>query len=380
MRLTSVHALLCLALLFALRGTLVADDRDEVPTNHAQLLTYATPDGQQRPVRTPEDWAIRRRQIIAGMEMVMGKLPDLSKLPPPEVKILGRIEQDAFTRLSITYLAAKNNRVPAYLYLPKGRPAAQRLPAMLALHPTSPFGKKVVAGEGGDLPHRAYARELAERGYVVLAPDYPSFGGYPCDFHDGEYASGTMMAIVNHIRGVDLLQARDEVDPERIGVIGHSLGGHNAIFLGVLDTRIKVIVSSSGWTPFHDYYGGDLKGWAQDRYMPRIRDVYGLDPDRVPFDFYEVVAALAPRAFFSNSPIHDENFDVRGVKKAESKVREVYALFGAAARLRFVYPDSGHDFPDAVRREAYAFIDKILDHTPARIVPSARVVLRCAGG
>ncbi len=156
------------------------------------------------------------------------------------------------------------------------------------------------------------------------------------------------------------MSARDEVDPERIGVIGHSLGGHNAMFVGVFDERIKVIVSSCGWTPFHDYYGGKLAGWTSDRYMPRLRDVYGLDPDRVPFDFYEIVAALAPRAFFSSSPLHDSNFDVAGVKKAIPAAQAVYELLGAPQALQVRYPDCEHDFPDEVRREAYEFIDKVL--------------------
>jgi hypothetical protein len=103
--------------------------------------------------------------------------------------------------------------------------------------------------------------------------------------------------------------------------------------------------------------------------MPRIRDVYKLDVDQVPFDFYEVVAALAPRAFFSNSPLADYNFEVAGVKKAAVKAREVYALLGAADRLQVRYPNCAHDFPPEVRREAYAFIDRILQHTPSRKAP-----------
>jgi dienelactone hydrolase len=302
------------------------------------------------------------------MEAVMGTLPDRSKLPPPEVKVLERVEREGFVRLSITFQAEEDDRAAAYLLLPKDRPNGRRVPAILALHQTTVLGKKEVAGEGG-APNLAYARELAQRGYVVLAPDYPSFGDYPYDFRKSKFASGSMKGVFNHLRAVDLLQAREEVDPERIGVIGHSLGGHNAIFLGVFDPRIKVIVSSCGWTPFHDYYGGKLAGWAQDRYMPRIRDVYGLDPDRVPFDFYEVIAALAPRAFFSNSPLQDANFDAAGVKKAAARAREVYALLGATDRLELRYPDSGHDFPPAIRREAYEFIDRILQHVPSRKVP-----------
>jgi len=323
--------------------------------DHSQLLVYSTPDGRQQTVKTAEDWAIRRRQILQGMELAMGNLPDRSKLHPPEVKIIDRAEGDGFTRFSITYLAEENDRVPAYLFLPKDLPAGRRIPAMLALHQTTALGKKEVAGEGGS-PNLAYAKELVRRGYVVLAPDYPSFGDYAYDFTKDNYVSGTMKGIFNNLRGVDLLQARIEVDPGRIGAIGHSLGGHNAMFLGVFDPRVKVVVASCGWTTFHDDV---LADWTSDRYLPRVRDIYGNDPDRVPFDFYEVVAALAPRAFFSNSPLHDSGFDVRGVKKAESKAREVFALLGAADKLQIRYPDCTHDFPVEVRREAYEFIDRI---------------------
>lgn len=347
---------------------LAGDPSIATSLDHSRLLVYQTPDGQEHPVRTAEDWAIRRAQILAGMELVMGKLPDRSKLPPPAVKVIGQQEGDGFVRLEIAYLADVNEDVPAYLFLPKDRPSGKRLPAMLVLHQTTPLGKKEVAGEDGR-PNRALAKELAEGGYVVLAPDYPSFGDYAYDFRKSRYASGTMKGIFNHIRGVDLLRARAEVDPERIGAIGHSLGGHNAMFVGAFDPRLKVIVSSCGWTPFHDYMGGRLEGWSQELYMPQIGAVYGNDPNRMPFDLCEVVAALAPRAFFSNSPLHDDNFSASGVKKAEGKVREVYALLGAADRLQIRYPDCAHDFPPEVRREAYQFIDRILRHTPVRKVP-----------
>jgi hypothetical protein len=240
----------------------------------------------------------------------------------------------------------------------------ERRPAMLALHPTSELGKRIVADEG-PRPHRGYARELAQRGYIVLAPDYLSFGDYAhYNFETDKYVSGTMKGIFNHMRGVDLLQARADVDPERIGSIGHSLGGHNTMFVGVFDPRLKVLVSSCGWDPFHDYYGGKIAGWASNRYMPRIREVYGLDPDRMPFDFYEVVAALAPRAFFSCSPTNDGNFRVAGVQKAIPKAAEVYRLLGAEENLVVRHPESEHDFPDETRFESYEFIDKILNFQP----------------
>ena len=94
--------------------------------------------------------------------------------------------------------------------------------------------------------------------------------------------------------------------------------------------------------------------------MPSLRDEYGLDPGKVPFDFYELVAALAPRAFFSNSPLWDSNFDYRGVEKAAPKIRRIYEMFDAEDGMRIAYPDAKHDFPEPVRFEAYRFLDKHL--------------------
>ena len=132
------------------------------------------------------------------------------------------------------------------------------------------------------------------------------------------------------------------------------------MFVGVFDERLKVIVSSCGWTPFHDYYAGNITGWTSDRYMPRLRDGYGLDPNRVPFDFYEVVAASRRGPSSRTRRCADKNFDVQGVKKGVAAAEKVYELLGAGDRLQVRYPDCGHDFPVETRREAYQFIDKIL--------------------
>jgi pimeloyl-ACP methyl ester carboxylesterase len=327
--------------------------------NHRDLLVWIDADGVERPVGTTEEWERRRIHIFLGMQQAMGPLPDRSKLVDIDVWETGRREESAYTRLTITFAAEPGDRVPAYLFVPKGGASGVRRPGIVALHQTSRFGKGAASGED---PNRnlAYAPELAERGYIVVAPDYPSFGDYTYDFNADGYVSGSMKGVFNHMRCVDLLCARSDVDPERIGAIGHSLGGHNAMFLGAFDRRVKAIVSSSGWTPFHDYYGGAIAGWTSDRYIPRLRDFYKLDPNLAPFDFYEVVGAFAPRAFFSVSPLRDDNFAVEGVRKAIAEARKVYRLYGAEERLQVRYPDAPHDFPAAERREAYGFLDRVL--------------------
>jgi putative membrane-bound dehydrogenase-like protein len=329
--------------------------------DHRKLDVWRDARGEH-PVKTPEDWAKRRAHILLGMQQAMGPLPDRSNLPPLDVKIEETADGTTYTRLKLSFVAEAGDRVPAYLFIPKGLDG-KRVPGIIALHQTTPLGKKEPAGLGPS-ENKHYGLELAKRGYVVLVPDYPSFGDYAYDFKADRYTSGSMKGIFNHMRAVDLLVARPEVDPARIGAIGHSLGGHNAMFLGMFDERIKVIVSSCGWTPFHHYYGGKLDGWTSDRYVPSIRDVYGLDPDRVPFDMYEIVASFAPRAFFSVSPLHDDNFDVEGVRKVIAEAKPIYALLGVPENLQVRYPNSRHDFPPKERHESYEFIDRILNHTP----------------
>ena len=328
--------------------------------DHARLTWYYQSNGQTAPVVTPADWEQRRQQILEGMQLAMGNLPDRHQLPALDMQVLSEVKGDGFIRQLITFVSEPGDRIPALLYIPSGVTEKDPLPAMLALHPTGALGKRIVAGEG-PLDNRQYALELAQRGYVVLCPDYPSFGDYSYDFSQDRYLSGTMKGIFNHMRSVDLLESLKVVDPDRIGVIGHSLGGHNAMFVGVFDQRIKVIISSCGWTPFHDYYGGKIKGWTSPRYMPALEEVYLLDPDLVPFDFYEVVAALAPRPFYSNSPLQDDNFFVEGVKKAIAEASKIYQLLGAGDQIQVVYPDCGHDFPDEIRLDAYEFIQESLD-------------------
>jgi dienelactone hydrolase len=262
-----------------------------------------------------------------------------------------------YVRKKLTYAAEKGDRVPAYLLIPLER--SGKLPAVLCLHQTVAIGKGEPVGLGGR-PNLRYAVHLAERGYVTLAPDYPSFGDYPYDFAHSGYQSGSMKAIWNNIRAIDLLETLPEVDAKRIGCIGHSLGGHNAMFTAAFDTRIQAVVSNCGFTGFPKYYGGNLKGWTSDRYMPRIASVYELKPEKVPFDFPEVVAAFASRAFLASAPLHDDNFEVSGVRDCVAAARPVYKLLGAKDKLAANYPDCGHDFPAEARKVAYEWLDRWL--------------------
>lgn len=314
-----------------------------------------------------------RKQILINMQKVMGELPARPLLQASDIYVIDSLKEADFIRYNILFTVAKGELLPVYLYIPFQKGTAKRLPAMLVLHETDPLGRKAVDGQGNKV-NRSHARELAQRGYVVIAPDFPSFGDSEnYDFDTDRYASGTMKGIFNHMRCIDLLQIRNDVDPDNIGVIGHSLGGHNSIFLAAMDDRIKVAVSSCGWTQF-DYYnigaeaekkhGGRLGPWAQNRYMPLLRTQFNLENKKIPFDFDQVISAIAPRAFFSVSPTRDANFDYKGVQAGIALVEPLYRSLNVPENLQVRYPDDEHDFPLENRKEAYAFIDKILGHTP----------------
>ncbi len=325
--------------------------------NRANLLILRNDHGDERPIRTAAEWTQRRTSILAALQEVMGPLPDPSRRVPLDVKVLEEVQGPRYIRRKLTYVAEKGDRVPAYLLLPMRREG--KLPAVLCLHQTG-IGKAELVLDGHGDENMRYAVHLAQCGYVTLAPDYPSFGEYRFDFRSAPYQSGSMKAIWNNMRAIDLLQSLPEVDGERIGCIGHSLGGHNAMFTAAFDTRIQALVSNCGFTSFPKYYKGNLAGWSSDRYMPRIRTRFELKPEKMPFDFPEVVASFAPRAFLAIAPVGDDNFEVAGVKDCIAAARPVYELLGVKEKLAAIYPECKHAFPPSMRKVAYEWLDRWL--------------------
>jgi acetyl esterase/lipase len=148
-----------------------------------KLLVYRGEDGQPQPVRTTDEWLKRRAEILTGMQTVMGKLPGREKRSPLDMRIEEETDCGSYVRLLITYASEPGSRVPAYLLVPKAllRDGDKQAPAILCLHGTdNVVGHGTVVGLG-NRPNRQYASELAERGYVTLAPAYPLLANYQPD-------------------------------------------------------------------------------------------------------------------------------------------------------------------------------------------------------
>ncbi len=332
------------------------------------LLLYRNSNGTTTPVKSVEDWAQRRIEIVRGAEAIMGPLPGAEKRCPLDVKVEEEVDCGKYVRRLITYASEPGSRVPAYLLIPKpllkGRAKA---PAILCLHGTdNVIGHGTVVGLG-EKPNRQYAAELAERGYVALAPNYPLLAKYQPDLKKLGLQSGTLKAVWDNMRGLDLLESLPFVDGQRMGTIGHSLGGHNSVFTAVFDQRLKVVVSSCGLDSFLDYYGGNErnwlpeKGWCQTRYMLKLADYKGRLAE-IPFDFHEMIGALAPRHVLIIAPTHDTNFMAESVDRIATAARPVFKLHGHEDRLHVEHPDCAHDFPPEIRETAYKRFDTVFSH------------------
>lgn len=358
-----------LLILVAIASCLSADpDTPRLPRDN--LLLFRGDDGKPREVKTVEDWAKRRAEIIRGMEAVMGKLPGKEKRCPLDVRVEEEVDCGKYVRRLITYDSEPGSRVPAYLCIPHNVLKGDRkVPAILCLHGTdNTVGHGTVVGLG-KRPNRNYASELAERGDVTLAPSYPLLAKYQPDVKKLGWESGTLKAVWDNMRGLDYLETLPFVDGKAMGTIGHSLGGHNSVFTAVFDDRLKVVVSSCGLDSFLDYYAGKdtewnpEKGWCQTRYMLKLADYKGKLAD-IPFDFHELIEALAPRNVLIIAPKEDSNFKADSVDRVAKAALPVFKLYEKPDRLRVEHPDGGHDFPPEMREQAYKLFDTVLAQKP----------------
>jgi len=339
-------------------------EKKKVKPRLKELLVYYDENDLFQPITTLDHFKQKRQQILEGMLDGMGKLParpTRRSLEDFHIQVINTQVRGRYTKKTISFNAAEDEVVHAFLYEPLDKQSGEKRPGIVGMHPTGSTGKSSFES----WPLCNFPIELAMMGYVVIVPDYPGFGdSRPYDYETDRYDSGTIKGVFNHMSCVDLLQRHPDVDPNKIGTIGHSLGGHNAMFLAAFDERVKIAVSSCGWTPF-EYYEtkkGRLKTWALPQYMPPLETRYHSDHTQFPFDFHEVAAAIAPRVFFSSSPSNDGVFPGWGPKSAELSIKKYFRARGAEQAFQFHQPLAQHRFPWDTRQAAYRSMNDTFDY------------------
>ena len=315
-------------------------------------------------IQTAEDWKTHR-QVLKTRFLELIRDDHKPPKPPLEIEEHESVVVDGvYTRRLVSYSVEQDERAHAFLGVPLKLEG--KAPAVVALHGTYPKGKERAAGLV-DNPDKAYLDHLCRRGYVVIAPDHfvageriPPEGPYDTTRFHQKHPEWTAVGkfTYEHSIAIDVLESLDEVDPERIGALGHSLGGHGTIFLAAYDERVKAAACNCGASFFR--HNPRVEAWARDHwyvYFKHIRPGL-LEGKLPPIDFHEIMALVAPRAFLDLSGLNDGNpLTQRQRILMLLKVMDVYELEKAPQNFAFYVHGRGHSVKHESRQLLYGWMD-----------------------
>ena len=232
--------------------------------------------------------------------------------------------------------------IEADLFTPKDAAADARLPAVIWLHGySSSLGYSWVYHYD---VHPVLA--LAQAGYAVLAFDQSGFGSRQVEaaaFYNKYPRWSQMGHMVEDTRAaIDMLSKDAQVDPTRIYLFGYSMGANLALHTAVLDSRVKGVVSLNGFTPMRTDTadkgtGGIARYFREHDLLPRMGAFIGKEA-RLPYDYDELIAAIAPRPIYVLSPQFDRDATPADVKKAVEQAKKIYDVYNAAENLKLDEP------------------------------------------
>lgn len=294
----------------------------------------------------------------------------------PQVQVLERTPD--LVREKVIFTSEPGQRV-AMLVLRPADPQPRRRPAVLVLHGTR--GRK----EGME----GWLKELAARGFVACATDARWHG----ELAKGDYEEAIIRAyrtgeghpwlyetVTDTIRTLDYLQTLADVDPERLGMIGISMGGMNTWLTAAADPRVKVAVPCIGVTSF-GYQLESGKFGPRCATLPRFHQAVAEDLgetevtqrvarqawDRVlpgitgRFDCPAMLAAIAPRPLLILNGEEDDRCPMEGVRLCYEAAEAAYRKHNALDRLKMIVaPKTGHKVTDEQRLAALEWFERWL--------------------
>ena len=334
-------------------------------------------------VKTPKDWD-KRRQVLKKryLELIRDDQKPKEK-PALDLKVHEtKVVDGRYKRLYVSYNVETDERAHAYVGIPLK--LSGKAPAVVALHGTYAQGAKMVAGlvpSRDKVYDNAYLDQLCRRGFVVIAPEHfvsgeriPPEGSYDTTRFYKKHPEWTAVGkfTYEHSIALDVLLTFNEVDPAKIGTMGHSLGGHGAYFLAAYDERIKAAVCNCGGGGFR--HARKPEEWARDRwyvYLKHIRP--GLLAGKLPsIDIHEIIALIAPRAYLEILGLNDgDPLEERQEVLMLLKVADLYQLVGTPENMAFFAHGRGHSVRHESRELIAAFLEAHLK--PPQATESRRV-------
>lgn len=318
----------------------------------------------------------RDEKMQAYRHAFLQKLGTLPESCPLDARIEEKYSAAGYTRERVSYATSPGVRVPAYLFIPDK--LVEKAPAVVCIHQHNgeyQLGKSEPAGIAGN-PDMYYALELCQHGYITIAPDQEGFEerqAPPADkrtqpvqhlLENEGYEKFLAMRYLMHgstlqaryvwdlARAVDYLCTRPEVDAERIGALGHSLGGQEVCWLLLFDTRIKVGVCSCGIGSFETIFRDGINhNFAA--YVPGLLTIGDIDL---------LISTLAPTPLLVTAGTQDRIFPIDGVRQIAQTARLAYEVATRPDAFRLRAFVDGHGFSAQIRAEAYEWLDRWLLH------------------
>lgn len=312
-------------------------------------------DANGRPIQERQAWEQRRHELCEQWLEFLGAYD--SPRMPPQLELLEEDRPEGCVRQLVRYESEPGVPVEAYLLKPSetsqgnrpSSPSRSKLPAVVALHSTVDYTIRQPAGLQGD-PNLYFGLKLAQRGFVVCCPRcflWQGEGGYEEHVARAQArhprSTGMAKMLWDAVRAVDLLETLPEVDPNRLGAIGHSLGAKQTLYLAAFDERIKAAVFSEGGI------GIAFSNWDAPWYLGDA-----VARGAWPHDHHELLALAAPRAMLL---IGGDSADGGRSWPFVEAALPVYALYGKPARLGLLNHGMGHTLPAAAADKAYDWLE-----------------------
>ena len=238
-----------------------------------------------------------------------------------EPQVISKVDKEKYTELEYEIRSTATRSIRVLVTFPKE--ASPPLPAVVCIHGHG--GNRRVVHDNARI-YKAFAAELAARGYVTIAANVGQHEVY----EEGRTLMGERLWDL--MRCVDFLPHLAEVDRDRIGCAGLSLGGEMAMWLGAMDTRMAATVSSGFLTRMDQMEHNHCMCWKFD----------GL---RELVDFADIYAMTAPRPLMCQNGRKEppSQFPPSIAEEAMKEIRVAYADMGKPDNVQFDVHDGAHE-------------------------------------
>jgi dienelactone hydrolase len=287
-----------------------------------------------------------QREQLYGL---LGKLPARDR--KVSAQILSTEDRGAYILEKLVLDLNGIESAPAYFAKPKDK--SGRLPTVLFNHSHGggyTIGKNEFIAGREYMTTPPYAEFLTSLGYNALCFDTWMFGERATrteldTFKDmlwhGRVVWGMM--VYDSLKAVDYLVARKDVDTQRLGTLGMSMGSSTAQWVGALDPRLKVIVDICCLTDWHTLL--EVNGL-------QYHGIYYYVPDLLNhFTASQMNALIAPRPHLSLAGNQDNLTPVAGLEKIDGELKKAYAAAGHPENWRLLRYEGAHLETPVMREE-----------------------------